>query len=175
MTARDPLRDALEGLPRELPPGRDLWPGIAARLDDAAEGPPDPEVSAWRRRLGLHRAPAVGALVAATLAVLLVAGPDREAPPPAAGASSTLTSLEADYALIRADVLDVLDHRCQVWPTAACDGLRTGLSTLDRSATDLELALREAPAGSEEARRLAVRYLRTLEQARGLAGQAARL
>jgi hypothetical protein len=177
MTARDPRRDQLEKLPREIQPGRDLWPGIAARLDQPADESRAPELAAWRRRLGLRLAPAAAVLVAATLAVIMIAGPAREpaAPPVSAVPEAALATLEEDYALVRADVLDVLDQRCRAWPAAACDGLRSGLRELDRTATDLELALREAPTGSAEARRLAVRYLRTLEQARGLAGHAARL
>ena len=80
-----------------------------------------------------------------------------------------------ERALIRADVLDVLDYRCATWPASACDGLRSGLRELDQTATDLQLAMRTAPVNSQEARRLTARYLRTLEQARGLAGHAARL
>ena len=83
--------------------------------------------------------------------------------------------IKADYALIRADVLDVLDHRCDRWQPSTCDGLRSGLRELDRSATDLRLAMSQAPVGSPESQRLATRYQRTLEQARGLAGRAASL
>ncbi len=173
MTARDPLRDAVDGLPREIQPDRDLWPDIAARLDQPASGAA-PEVAAWRRRLGLRHAPMAGLLVAATLAVVIFAGPGREIRTPAEQPVA-LTSLDADYALVRADVLEVLDHRCSSWPQTACDGLRTGLRELDRTAKDLQVAMRSALAGSDEARLLTARYQRTLEQARGLAGHAARL
>jgi len=175
MTGRDPLRDDLNGLPREIQPDRDLWPDIAARLDQPAGGVAT-ETAAWRRRLGLRHAPLTGMLVAATLAVVIFAGPGREAPPTATpDAPALVTSLEENYALIRADVLDVLDYRCATWPASACDGLRSGLRELDQTATDLQLAMRTAPVNSQEARRLTARYLRTLEQARGLAGHAARL
>jgi hypothetical protein len=168
MTDRDPLRRHLDKLPRDLVPGRDLWPGIAARLDQ-----PDHQTSAWRRRLGLGPVSAVGLVAAASLAVALIAGPERQPLAPATG-TVDVTSLSEDYALVRADLLQALDQRCD-HAQVACAGLRSGLRELDRSATDLQQALRDAPAGSQDARRLAARYQRTLEQARGLAGHAARL
>ena len=156
MIERDPLRDALADLPREIAPRRDLWPDIAADLT------PTP---VWRRHL-----PTVGLLMAATLVVVLIAGPDREPTP-----QVDLTTLDADYALVRSDFLEVLDHRCGQWTTVTCDGLRSGLRELDRSAADLRLAGHDTPADSPAARQLTARYQRTLEQARDLAGRAARL
>ncbi|MBK9304232.1 MAG: zf-HC2 domain-containing protein [bacterium] len=34
------LRDGAAALPGEIPPAHDLWPGIAARLDDGADARP---------------------------------------------------------------------------------------------------------------------------------------
>jgi len=180
MTARDPLREPARELPRQIQPPRDLWPDIAARLDaaerePAAATPEAPTLAAWRRRLGIRPDVAGALLVAATLAVVLLAGPDRGQPPTAGPVASSLDTLEDGYASVRADLVTVLDSRCGQLPDAACDGLRTGLSELDQTTRDLESALRQAPRGSETARKLAVRYQRTLEQARGLAGHAARL
>ena len=168
MTDRDPLRRHLDQLPRDIAPRRDLWPGIASRLDQ-----PDQETSTWRRRLGLGPVTAVSLVAAASLAVALIAGLERQPLSPAMG-TVDVASMSEDYALVRADLLLALDQRCD-HAQAACDGLRSGLIELDRSATDLQQALRDAPAGSQDARRLAARYQRTLEQARGLAGHAARL
>ena len=156
MIERDPLRDALDDLPREILPQRDLWPNIAAELTPAP---------AWRRHL-----PTVGLLIAATVAVVLIAGPDRGPAP-----QIDFTSLNEDYALVRADVLDLMDHRCGQWAPSACDGLRSGLRELDRSAADIRLARLDTPASSPAALRLATSYQRTLEKARDLAGRAARL
>ncbi len=199
MTPRDPLHDQARDLPREIEPPRDLWPDIAARLDAVEREPaagageaPDtgaddasPELRTWRERLGLPPAAAAAVLVAATVTVALLAGPDRIGAPspqlPGGGGPSlradagTLSTLEDGYADVRADLVTVLDTRCDQWPGGACEGLRTGLSELDQSAQELRAALRQAPPGSEAARQLTVRYQRTLEQARGLAGHAARL
>lgn len=170
MTERDPLRDALDALPREIEPGRDLWPDIADRLQDET-----PTVDSWRRRLGLRNTGTAAALlVAASLAVLIVAGPDRQ-PGRATTQRLDLTALDADYEQVRTDVLDVLDSRCGTSPSGACEVLRSGLDELDESASQLRQALASAPAGSRESRRLTTRYQRTLKQARGLAGYAARI
>lgn len=173
MTTHDPFRDGLDELPREIQPRRDLWPDIEARLDRDTPGRPDSEVAAWRRLLRHRHLPTVGVLVAASVAVLFLVGPDRGAPP--ATEHVNVATLEQAYDSVRADVLDVLDDRCGQLPNAGCDGLRSGLDELDHCTTDLRQALRDAPASSAEARRLTIRYHRTLETARGLAGHAARL
>lgn len=174
MTTRDPLRDALDALPREITPRRDLWPDIAARLADQEPAADSPALAEWHRRLGVKPLPVIGLLAAASLAVLVIAGPDRR---PDAGRqpSLDLASLEQDYRVVRTGVLDVLDSRCGRAPSAACDGLRSGLDELDSCARELTRALAATPAGSAASRWLAVQYQRTLEQARGLAGHAARL
>jgi hypothetical protein len=188
MTARDP-RD----LPREIEPPRDLWPDIAARLDEAPrEQPARPadadhagtEVLQWRQRLAGRGGLTAALAVAATIAVVLIAGPDRTrevAPAEIAatagsgGGTPPVAALEQGYAAVRADLVTVLDQQCDRWPDVACAGLRTGLKELDQTARELDEALRQAPPGSETARRLAGQYQRTLEHARGLAGHAARL
>lgn len=177
MTPRDPLHDQARDLPREIEPPRDLWPGIAARLDAVDREPASgvsPGLRSWRDRLALHPAAAAALLVAATLTVALIAAHD-DAGPARRTDASTLATLEDGYAAVRADLVAVLDTRCGQWPEVACEGFRTGLSELDQSAHELRAALRQTPPGSGASRQLAGRYQRTLEQARGLAGRAARL
>jgi len=177
MTPRDPLHDQARDLPREIEPPRDLWPGIAARLDAVDREPAaglSPGLRSWRGRLALHPATAAAVLVAATLAVALIAVHDDAGPAQRAD-SSAFATLEDGYAAVRADLVSVLDTRCDQWPAGACEGFRTGLSELDQTAHELRAALRQTPPGSGTARQLTVRYQRTLEQARGLAGRAARL
>jgi hypothetical protein len=144
-------------------------------------------VAAWRARLGLRPILAAAALAAATLLVVLLASPERvggPAPglradgPPAGGPwadAAPLGALDRGYQQVRDDLVTVLDSRCDQWPASACQGLRTGLRELDQTARELREALRQAPPGSESARQLTGQYQRTLEQARGLAGRAARL
>lgn len=188
MTPRDPLHDQARDLPREIEPPRDLWPGIAARLDAVDREPAtgahqatagaasgvSPGLRSWRGRLALHPAAAAAVLMAATFAVVLIAGHDDAGPAQRADASA-LATLEDGYAAVRADLVSVLDTRCDHWPEDSCEGFRTGLSELDQTAHELRAALRQTPPGSGASRQLTVRYQRTLEQARGLAGHAARL
>ncbi len=50
--SNDRLRWQLRALQRELPPSRDLWPGIATRIAATPQSPPRPAESprsAWRR------------------------------------------------------------------------------------------------------------------------------
>ena len=175
MSDHDDLRRALDDLPRDVAPRRDLWADIEPRLDDR----PGRVSPGWGQRLAGRQWQTAGLLVAATVAVVIITGLGRRAPaPPEAPrgglASGTVAVLQADYDVVRGDLLTVLDQRCADLPDAACRDLRSGLETLDRSATDLGAALRDAPAGSPEERRLAVRYRRTIERARGLAGRVAR-
>ncbi|KAA9129570.1 hypothetical protein F3N42_15355 [Marinihelvus fidelis] len=68
-------RDALAQLPADLPPGRDLWPGIESRLEPRAGQQP----GAGARRM---RWPALAASVAFAFAAGLLLG--RQGPGPAA-------------------------------------------------------------------------------------------
>jgi hypothetical protein len=175
MSDHDDLRRALDDLPRDIAPRRDLWGGIESRLDERSSS----ATAGWRQRLAGREWQTAGLLVAATVAVVVITGLGRQGAAPvdaprAGLASGTVVVLQADYDEVRGDLLTVLDQRCADLPDAACHDLRSGLETLDRSATDLGAALRDAPAGSPEERRLAVRYRRTIERARGLAGRVAR-
>lgn len=79
----DPLLAKAAGLPKDVAPSRDLWPGIAARLSTAGAAPARP---AFRWPLAL----AAGLLVASVSALFtwsLMRAPDAEAPAVVAGAA----------------------------------------------------------------------------------------
>lgn len=176
---RDPLREALAALPREAPPGHDLWPEISARLG-AQQQPKRPAVAMidqiddrrgsrqpWRRRLLL-----AGGLAAAMGALALISGLPSRAPS-AAGADDTwrqlaLAALAQEYDQVHADALAVLTTRCAERATAGCADLRTGLDELDRSIEELRQAITAAPAGSPAGQWLAARLQRQLSRAGGL-------
>jgi hypothetical protein len=74
---RDALRESVERLPRELPPGRDLWPEVARRIE------------ASRRRARRLRTITMASTLAAAAALALVIGlRGRHAPSPLAQAPS---------------------------------------------------------------------------------------
>jgi hypothetical protein len=183
MNTRDPLRDALASLPREVPPRRDLWPDIAARLGEqdvagraaAAAGSLRTTVQPQRPPRRFPTTALIGAgLAAAAMVLLLLPGKD----------SATLdesrrrlaqVSLVEDYAMVRSDMLAALSVRCDRLPAADCDHLRAGLDDLDRTVQDLKHALDAAPEGSAASHWLTTRLHQTLNQASALSSQTIRL
>ncbi len=83
---RTPPRDSMPGsreLPLEVAPGRDLWPDIAARIDERAQ----PVASTTRRSAWLWQAAAAVVLVAGSS--LLTASLLDRSRPAAAGCSAS--------------------------------------------------------------------------------------
>jgi len=174
MNTRDPLREALETLPREVPPRRDLWPDIAARLGEQDVAGRAAAARTLRQEPHAERPPRrfpttalIGAgLAAAALILLLLPGKD----------SATLdesrrrlaqVSLVEDYAMVRTDMLAALSVRCDRLPGDGCDHLRAGLDDLDRTVDD--------PEGSAASHWLTTRLHQTLNQASALSSQTIRL
>jgi hypothetical protein len=182
--AGDPLRKALDVLPREIAPRRDLWPQINARLADQEQGSDmrtaRQDHAALRPivRIGLHKRPATARILAAAtcLAAAVIAFILFMRPEPAInnhnGQPPALVLLEQDYTLIRDGVMDVLSIHC-VHPQAhGCDDLRTGLDELDHSVRELIQAIAAEPVGSADSPWLMQRLRHTLNQANGLSNMA---
>ncbi len=166
MKRHDPLRDAIDALPREVAPRRDLWPRIDARLGEQQTGDRRSSRRAWRpapRALA-----ACGLAAAAVLALLLLPRPPAEFDEDFFWQGSALAALEQGYAQVRADAMDVLSTHCDEHAAAGCADLRTGLADLDHSVQELKLALGAAPAGSAVGQWLAQRLQRNVSQVRGL-------
>lgn len=124
------LRDGAGALPGEIPPAHDLWPGIAARLDDAADTRP----AAARPRFdpASLRRPRRALALAAVLALAIVTPRlmDR-----AGGAADPGEELGDGYALL------------QEASQAALDGVGEELATADRAELDDGFAAIEAAIG----------------------------
>jgi hypothetical protein len=120
------LRWQLRQLPREIEPQRDLWPGIAARL----------EAPAVRRRTPWR----AGLAIAASVLVALVAW--RFAPPPADAArradEATERIVQAEANAITREYQAALSQYEAVSVPAE---LVPSLATLDRSVADIRSAL----------------------------------
>lgn len=147
------LRRALRGLDTGRDPGRDLWPGIAARLHDAAAVPPASPRQAhrWPMLLAL----AASLVLAVLLALPLTPTPDRsQAGPSMAGAPTA--PVEASAAgpgaassplQVQADALtmEYVAALGQLDARQAPPALAPTLEELDSSAQTIREALRQDP------------------------------
>lgn len=171
MNDRDPLREELANLPREVAPRRDLWPGIAVRLEAPRAGaiapPGDPQPRRRRSTPPLWLAPA-GLAAAALLFIVLNRAPLTH-DDVASGHDAAIVALDRDYDLVRTDLLAALSVRCGNDASAGCAELRGGLDDLDRSAHELRQALGKLPADSATAGWLTSRFQRHLNLASALA------
>jgi anti-sigma factor RsiW len=178
-----PCRRELEGLaellaaarrlPAATPPPRDLWPGIAGRLE-ARRGasvlsfPP----SRWRRPVQL--AVAAAALLAAVALALWTL---RPAPAPAPGeaadpgrTAAVATAALSDPALpadslaeLREEVHATLERRRSRLSPETVAVVEQNLSTIDRAIADIRSALDEDPSNQQLHHLLAAQYRREVE------------
>lgn len=157
--ARADLR--LRELPRGIEPGRDLWSGIAARIDERADPAPvsEPRRSAW-----FWQAAAAVALVAAS-SLLTASLLDRDRPagqavitvapsnpvatsqdavgmPAAFGPAGTL---DPEYLAARKQLTQMLDRRIATLPPSARAKLEFNLGEMRRAADEINAALAAQP------------------------------
>lgn len=171
------LRLRLRGLRRDVEPGNDLWPGIAARLGEARPG----EAGTKRapRRPGA-RTLAPWALAASLVLALGVAW--RMQPPPApaapdAGAARApvhVVAREAD-AMTREYRAALQELQAVAPPVASSDPARPALRELDRSAREIRAAIKRDPGATFLLDRLQRTYTLRLELTQRSLGQATRL
>jgi hypothetical protein len=154
------LEARLRGLPLEVAPGRDLWPDIAARIDERAPV----VVSTTRRPAWLWQAAAAMVLVAAS-SLLTASLLDRGRPVqqsvapvvPANGISAADTAvampaafgpaghLDPGYVAARSQLTQMLDRRVAALPPAARAKLEFNLGEMRRAADEINAALAEQP------------------------------
>jgi hypothetical protein len=151
MTDTD-LRWQLRQLPREMEPSRDLWPGIAARLERPAA----------RRHPGL----AWGLALAASVLVAIVgwrltAAPAANAPAPLAAQSDPAVHVvQAEERAITLEYRATLAGYEQLQMPAE---IQPGLDVLDASARDIRSALATHPDSPRLLQQLQRTYSRRLE------------
>lgn len=160
------LRMALRGLRRDIEPGHDLWPGIAARLQSLPQRSMQvPRMS--RAGIWWPLAMAASLLLAVGMAwQLKPVQPDAAAVPvlaqsPPAQRTDTLVQREADSMTVHYQ--SALREMEQV-PLAG--GWQPGLEALDRSALEIRSALRQDPNSRLLLERLRATYTRRLVLAR---------
>jgi hypothetical protein len=171
MTDRDPILDATRRLARERQPDRDLWPGIAARLQ--------PPATARSRQAGAvptRRVPrAVATLAAAAVIAMVVIIPQYTDPVVRQAEPADVIRLDRAWASARAQLAREVADRCEQLPAVACAPYVTGLATLDRTADGLRTALASLPADADARPLLLERYRATVAEAHDLGARVASL
>lgn len=133
------LRLQLRGLRGEVAPARDLWPGIAARLDEApAAARPAPPV----RRRWAPPALATAAVLALAVGAAWQMRPDAVVPAPQAVAAAASAPLVLEAQAMTREYEGALRELPPV-PAAAEYGL--ALDQLDASAGAVRAALAQTP------------------------------
>jgi len=138
---------ALGSLAREVEPPRDLWPGIAARLE--VRTTPSRRSWAWQ---------AAAALVLVVVSSLVTANLVRRSPSPVAHrpvpapapaampvAFGPSYSLNGEYAAARAQLAAELERRVATMPPSARQKLEANLAEMRRAADEINAALARQP------------------------------
>ena len=144
----------IDELARDIPPSRDLWPGIAAAIEaDKAEKAP---ASAARRSRWL---PAVGLAAAVALVAIGVLigqnlGTRTQVPLEAATTSGnpefirTAVQRDAEYRKQRETLLVEVNAKLRTMPAEERAKVEASLVTLQKSIADIEAALGHDPANA---------------------------
>ncbi|HLL82791.1 MAG TPA: zf-HC2 domain-containing protein [Longimicrobium sp.] len=166
------LLDDVATLPLEMAPGRDLWAGIAARIEPQADVVPITSARRWQAPRWLTMAATiVGVAVSSSLITLKVM--ERRAPEPVAVApvqsvappsTATPTALvafkpaEEDYEVAIADLERVLTARRTTLAPETVNTLETNLRIIDEAIRQSRAALVKDPNSRELTDMLADAY-----------------
>ena len=170
------LQTAAQDLPHAMTPARDLWPGIAERIeaDPARTGGNIVRFrSAWVQFL---TAAAVIALIAGALFSIegvQVHAPTTDDGPTAVNlinqgnVSASFVEVEAEYRAAKAELQEAFNAaRAELSPETAA-AIESSLASIDAAATDIRLALADEPGNPRLERLLIAVYqqeLNALEQ-----------
>jgi hypothetical protein len=147
------ILDPGSALPREIQSSRDLWPGIASRLDETNEG----KVRRIRSIPAFFPLAAAAGIAAVVVISQLVAPSGREstdatAPIPAlaitempAPALLPVTTVEMGFTQTRVVLLKLVEVRKAALPSEQVAALEHTLSTMDSAVRDLHAALELDP------------------------------
>ena len=162
----DELRWTLRGLRRDIPPGRDLWPGIVERLEKL-EKPEEPSGTARRIASSRRRNRFIPTIaIAASLALAVgLSWQQREAVVPVAEPGAQLISAEAEALTLEYQAA-LRELQGAAPPRAAAT---PALQELDRSAAQIRTALTRDPEARFLLDRLQHTYARRLELTQRLA------
>jgi Putative zinc-finger len=159
-------------LPRERPPARDLWTGIAARLDEARREGATP----WGRARGLLSRPlvlAAAATVVLALASVLVRrpsdggtspGPTGLAEPVAlTGTPAPVLAAETDYIRATGQLMSALGARRESLSPETAKAVDDNLRTIDDALHQIREALDKDPGNRQLTKLLASTHQKKLD------------
>ncbi len=167
------LRDRARALPSEIPPARDLWPEIAARIDDhkvIALGQRQPSRAPMSRKALAAAAIVLVAMSSALTAWLVGDRPVQQyAETPASAAPSGPTALaafqptEQEYLSTVADLRATLDSRRDVLAPETIAVVERNLRIIDAAIEDSRAALEADPSNTTLPLTLSDMYRRKVE------------
>jgi hypothetical protein len=144
---QDALERRLKQLPGELPPARDLWPEIAARIE--AEAAPTRSLAGR----GGWRVAALAASVA-LVAALVVSLPGRDPSPDTPVTPALVTApvtfgagheLGSEYRAARAGLTHDLESRLEALSPEARETVMENLAVIRQAAAEIDAALAQDP------------------------------
>jgi Putative zinc-finger len=134
-------------LPREMAPGRDLWAGVEARLDEARPAWRRPGWAGWGA--GLAAAAGVALALSAALHGPGPAGRSASGPslvPAALSSASPVSAAEREYARAAADLMSALEQQRDRLPPETLASVEKDLRSIDAALTEVRRALATDPA-----------------------------
>lgn len=154
------LRSAVDRLPRELRPERDLWPGVAGRLAT----PPRRQFAAGWWRLAAALLLVAGGLIAAALLgpESLPQGPLMSGPAARSEPGMAAANLRQRDGVLHAhqDLVSAIARRGGRLDAAGVASLAAGLAELERATAEIEEALARSPQDRRLRLALAAAYRR---------------
>jgi hypothetical protein len=132
----DDFERRLRALPRELPPARDLWPEIAARIEAEGESRPVPARAAWR---------VVGVSLFGRDAPRETPSGPVFATAPAISTFGAGHDLGHEYRAARAGLTQDLEGRLEALSPEARETVIQNLALIRRAAAEIDAALAADP------------------------------
>ena len=149
-------------LPKALSPARDLWPGIAGRIEGQRRAP----LRGW---LPISLAAAAAVAIALGSTLLPRPGPPAVPPPPpglsvaVSPGSDALPEVEADYARATTALLAALSERPSSFSSETLASVQKNLAVIDRALAEVREALRKDPNNGELTHMLVATHRKKLD------------